>query len=35
MTGTPEVWVLSQGDRFEGSILAGDKVLVSAAWEAQ
>lgn len=36
MTGTPEgVGAVHRGDRFEGSILAGDKVLVSAAWEAQ
>ncbi len=36
MTGTPEgVGSIHKGERFEGRILAGDKVLVSASWVAQ
>ena len=35
MTGTPEgVGAVQKGDRFEARILAGDRVLVSAAWLA-
>jgi 2-keto-4-pentenoate hydratase/2-oxohepta-3-ene-1,7-dioic acid hydratase in catechol pathway len=36
MTGTPEgVGPIHRGERFEGRILSGDKVLVSASWVAQ
>ena len=36
MTGTPEgVGPFHEGERFDGRILAGDKVLVSATWVAQ
>jgi hypothetical protein len=36
MTGTPEgVGVINKGERFDGRILAGGKVLVSASWVAQ
>jgi 2-keto-4-pentenoate hydratase/2-oxohepta-3-ene-1,7-dioic acid hydratase in catechol pathway len=36
MTGTPEgVGPIHRGERFEGRILAGEKVLVSASWLAQ
>ena len=36
MTGTPEgVGVIKKGEHFEGAVLAGDEVLVSASWIAQ
>lgn len=36
MTGTPEgVGVINKGELFEGAVLAGDEVLVSASWIAQ
>ena len=36
MTGTPEgVGAIHKGERFDGRILAGDNVLVSASWVAQ
>jgi len=36
MTGTPEgVGAIHKGERFDGRILAGGKVLVSASWVAQ
>ena len=36
MTGTPEgVGVINKGERFEGAVLAGDEILVSASWVAQ
>jgi 2-keto-4-pentenoate hydratase/2-oxohepta-3-ene-1,7-dioic acid hydratase in catechol pathway len=36
MTGTPEgVGVINKGERFEGTVLAGDEVLVSASWIAR
>jgi 2-keto-4-pentenoate hydratase/2-oxohepta-3-ene-1,7-dioic acid hydratase in catechol pathway len=36
MTGTPKgVGVINKGERFEGTVLAGDEVLVSASWIAQ
>jgi len=36
MTGTPEgVGVINKGELFEGAVLAGDDVLVSASWIAQ
>jgi len=35
MTGTPEgVGVINMGERFEGAVLADNKVLVSASWIA-
>jgi len=36
MTGTPEgVGVINKGELFEGAVLAGHDVLVSASWIAQ
>ena len=36
MTGTPEgVGAINPGERFEGAVLCGEDVLVSASWVAQ
>ena len=36
MTGTPKgVGQVTAGDRFEGSIKSGDKILVSQEWLAE
>lgn len=36
MTGTPEgVGIINKGERFEGAVLCGEEVLISASWVAR